>query len=151
MVGAEFPPYAFAGTFSPKDDELPEGPACWPTLAKYFSRFGFAPIARLIILSMRPTVWADTLTAVPLYECTVARFLRVFSEVRNVSARGGTGGGFVPVGVDIPVPEVEGEKLFGEAVWCGEGVEWLMYKEDAVVIVVIRTLVVIEIAWLETK
>jgi hypothetical protein len=71
---------------------------------------GFAPIARRIMLSTIDTVAELTFTAWPLTACTLARSLRVFSDVRKTSARGGNGGG---VFVDVPgVPDLE------------DGVEW---------------------------
>lgn len=50
-------------------------------------------MARLIMLSIVDTVFALTRTACPLTAWTLARPLRVCSEVRKTSARGGGGGG----------------------------------------------------------
>jgi len=50
------------------------------------------------MLSIVLTVLALTLTACPDTAWTARRFLRVLSEVRNTSARGGRGGG---VGVGL--------------------------------------------------
>lgn len=69
-------------------------------VAKYLVRLGPAPIARRIILSIMPTVLEEIFTASPLYACTVLRFLRVFSDVRNRRARGGRGGG-APSGLSV--------------------------------------------------
>jgi hypothetical protein len=52
-----------------------------------------APIARRIMLSIIKTVFELTCTAWPLIACTPARPLRVLSDVRKTSARGGKGGG----------------------------------------------------------
>ena len=68
------------------------------SLAKYFVRFGLAPIARRIIESMRLIVLEEILTASADTPCAFCRFARVRGEVRKRRAlgRGGRGGGGPP-------------------------------------------------------
>ena len=134
------------GPFSPGTSRPELGaPEAGMPVGKYFWRLGFAPIARRIMASMRPTVLFETFTACPLSACTLERFLRVFAEVRNVSARGGSGGApGVPGALDEPVPPVG--VAVREAGWCGDGLEWFTYKEAPADIVLMSRLVVIEIA-----
>lgn len=78
-------------------------------------RLGCEPIARRIMLSIIETVLELTCTAWPLTACTAARPLRVLSDVRKTSARGGSGSGGVDVAVLLEVLELHG--------WLGDGVE----------------------------
>lgn len=65
---------------------------------------GLPPTALRIMLSMRETVLELTLTAWPLTAWTPERPLRVLSEVKKTSARGGSAGGSegVPDGDLVP-------------------------------------------------
>jgi hypothetical protein len=51
------------------------------------------PIARLIMLSTRDTVFVLKVAACALIVWTVDKLLRAFSDVRNMRARGGGSGG----------------------------------------------------------
>lgn len=51
------------------------------------------PIARLIMLSTRDTVFVLKVAACALIVWTVDKPLRAFSDVKNTRARGGGGGG----------------------------------------------------------
>jgi hypothetical protein len=115
-------------------------------VAKYLARLGLAPIARRIMLSISATVLLETFTASPLRACTVERPLRVFSDVRNTSARGGRGGGVFVFAVGPETLLLLSVGVLVPPVWCEEGAECDTYNEAPVVIVVMRRLVVIEIA-----